>query len=183
MQVARRERENNRRGSFRLVGRYEAYAIDVLRTTFGDWFDTRDVVFSFGPDAGNGRVDGMIDGSIAVEIGTGSPKQIRASLLDLVLYPAPGKLMILVDTPGHPTGRSVMQAATILARGGCSGVVYRLAGNVDTGTDVADLSETVSKYIGETEKNLIRVFDAVDNVDSVVLFDEADRLFGQRTND
>ena len=58
-------------GTFRAVGKYDAYAKDVLRETFGERFDTSDVVFSFGPDAGTGEVDGTIDGNIAVEIGVG----------------------------------------------------------------------------------------------------------------
>ncbi len=44
-----------------------------------------------------------------------------------------------------------------------------------------DLSKTISKYIGETEKNLDRVFDAAEATGSVLLFDEADAIFGKRT--
>lgn len=44
-----------------------------------------------------------------------------------------------------------------------------------------DLSAVVSKYIGETEKNLKRVFDAAEAGGAVLLFDEADALFGKRT--
>lgn len=44
-----------------------------------------------------------------------------------------------------------------------------------------DLATVVSKYIGETEKNLKRVFDACERADVVLFFDEADALFGQRT--
>src|SRR5262249_42719535 len=44
-----------------------------------------------------------------------------------------------------------------------------------------DLSQVVSKYIGETEKNLARVFDAAEDGAAVLLFDEADALFGKRT--
>jgi hypothetical protein len=43
-----------------------------------------------------------------------------------------------------------------------------------------DLSQVVSKYIGETEKNLMRVFDAAEDGGTVLLFDEADALFGKR---
>ena len=43
-----------------------------------------------------------------------------------------------------------------------------------------DLSATVSKYIGETEKNLQRLFDAAETSGAVLLFDEADALFGKR---
>ncbi|HLO85637.1 MAG TPA: ATP-binding protein [Nostocaceae cyanobacterium] len=44
-----------------------------------------------------------------------------------------------------------------------------------------DLSAVVSKYIGETEKNLRKVFDAAEGGGVVLLFDEADALFGKRT--
>jgi SpoVK/Ycf46/Vps4 family AAA+-type ATPase len=44
-----------------------------------------------------------------------------------------------------------------------------------------DLSQVVSKYIGETEKNLRRVFDAAEGGAAILLFDEADALFGKRT--
>ncbi|MBD2343786.1 ATP-binding protein [Anabaena subtropica] len=44
-----------------------------------------------------------------------------------------------------------------------------------------DLSAVVSKYIGETEKNLGRVFDAAELGGVILLFDEADALFGKRT--
>ena len=43
-----------------------------------------------------------------------------------------------------------------------------------------DLAATVSKYIGETEKNLRRLFDAAEASGAVLLFDEADALFGKR---
>jgi SpoVK/Ycf46/Vps4 family AAA+-type ATPase len=44
-----------------------------------------------------------------------------------------------------------------------------------------DLSKIVSKYIGETEKNLRQVFAAVRASDSILFFDEADALFGKRS--
>ena len=52
-----------------------------------------------------------------------------------------------------------------------------------TGRDVykVDLSLVVSKYIGETEKNLARVFDQAQHRDWILFFDEADALFGKRT--
>ncbi|MEM8639354.1 MAG: ATP-binding protein [Cyanobacteria bacterium P01_G01_bin.54] len=43
-----------------------------------------------------------------------------------------------------------------------------------------DLSNIVNKYIGETEKNLKRVFDAAEGSGAMLLFDEADAVFGQR---
>lgn len=53
-----------------------------------------------------------------------------------------------------------------------------------TGRDVyrIDLSQMVSKYIGETEKNLAKVFDRAENKDWILFFDEADALFGKRTS-
>lgn len=44
-----------------------------------------------------------------------------------------------------------------------------------------DLSQLVSKYIGETEKNLEKIFNAAENHDWILFFDEADSLFGKRT--
>src|SRR5689334_24301841 len=44
-----------------------------------------------------------------------------------------------------------------------------------------DLSQVVSKYIGETEKNLRAVFDAAEDSGAILLFDEADALFGKRS--
>ena len=44
-----------------------------------------------------------------------------------------------------------------------------------------DLSSVVNKYIGETEKNLRKLFDAAENSGAIVFFDEADALFGKRS--
>jgi SpoVK/Ycf46/Vps4 family AAA+-type ATPase len=46
---------------------------------------------------------------------------------------------------------------------------------------VIDLSTVVDKYIGETEKNLDRIFTEADRVNGILLFDEADALFGKRS--
>ncbi len=53
-----------------------------------------------------------------------------------------------------------------------------------TGKDVykVDLSMVVSKFIGETEKNLANLFARAENKDWILFFDEADALFGKRTN-
>lgn len=52
------------------------------------------------------------------------------------------------------------------------------------GKDVykVDLSMVVSKFIGETEKNLANLFAKAENKDWILFFDEADALFGKRTN-
>ncbi len=69
---------------------------------------------------------------------------------------------------------------------GPSGTGKTMAGEVlarELGLDLyrIDLSQVVSKYIGETEKNLRRVFDAADEGGAILLFDEADALFGKRS--
>ena len=45
-----------------------------------------------------------------------------------------------------------------------------------------DLSQVVSKYVGETEKNLARIFDIAENKDWILFFDEAESLFSKRTS-
>jgi SpoVK/Ycf46/Vps4 family AAA+-type ATPase len=68
-----------------------------------------------------------------------------------------------------PPGTGKTMAAQIIAR--------------ELGVDLykIDLSGVVSKYIGETEKNLSRIFAAAESSNAVIFFDEADALFGKRT--
>jgi hypothetical protein len=56
-----------------------------------------------------------------------------------------------------------------------------LARELDLELFRVDLASVVSKYIGETEKNLARIFDAAEDGGAVLLFDEADALFGRRS--
>ncbi|MES1164428.1 MAG: AAA family ATPase [Verrucomicrobiota bacterium] len=56
-----------------------------------------------------------------------------------------------------------------------------LAGDLDLDLYKIDLSQVVSKYIGETEKNLGRIFSEAENANGILLFDEADALFGKRS--
>ena len=56
-----------------------------------------------------------------------------------------------------------------------------LAGELALDLYHIDLSQVVSKYIGETEKNLRRVFEAAEEGGAILLFDEADALFGRRS--
>ena len=58
-----------------------------------------------------------------------------------------------------------------------------IASELDLELYQVDLSQVVSKWIGETEKQLSRVFDAAEQGHALLLFDEADALFGQRTAD
>jgi hypothetical protein len=68
-----------------------------------------------------------------------------------------------------PSGTGKTTAAEVLA-GALELDLYRI-----------DLSAIVSKYIGETEKNLRQIFDAAEQSGAILLFDEADALFGKRS--
>ena len=77
------------------------------------------------------------------------------------------------------------QGLKILFAGG-SGTGKTLAAQViatDLGLDVfrVDLATVVSKYIGETERNLDRIFAAAEGSNAILFFDEADALFGKRS--
>ncbi|MCA9662689.1 MAG: ATP-binding protein [Myxococcales bacterium] len=78
----------------------------------------------------------------------------------------PGLRCLFYGPPG--TGKS-MTACLLGAAAGRD--VYKI-----------DLSLVVSKYIGETEKNLGRVFEQAENKDWILFFDEADALFGKRSD-
>jgi SpoVK/Ycf46/Vps4 family AAA+-type ATPase len=56
-----------------------------------------------------------------------------------------------------------------------------LAGELELDLYRIDLASVVSKYIGETEKNLRRLFDAAQESGAILFFDEADALFGKRS--
>jgi AAA+ superfamily predicted ATPase len=78
----------------------------------------------------------------------------------------PGYRVLFYGPPG--TGKTL--TATLLGNQ-FGKEVYRI-----------DLSQVVSKYIGETEKNLEKVFSKAENKDWILFFDEADALFGKRTS-
>jgi AAA+ superfamily predicted ATPase len=77
-----------------------------------------------------------------------------------------GKGLIALFTGSSGTGKTM--AAELLAR--------------EQGVDLykVDLSAVVSKYVGETEKNLSRVFAEAEDANAIIFFDEADALFGKR---
>jgi hypothetical protein len=68
-----------------------------------------------------------------------------------------------------PSGTGKTMAAEVIAR--------------DTKLDLykVDLASVISKYVGETEKNLDRIFRAAENASAILFFDEADALFGKRS--
>lgn len=120
----------------------------------------------------------------------------RAEKKDLVLPEAQRRM--LDDIAAH-----VRQRALVYERWGFAsksqrglGISALFVGDSGTGKTMAaevlakelrldlyriDLSQVVSKYIGETEKNLKKVFDAAESGGAILLFDEADALFGKRS--
>jgi hypothetical protein len=80
---------------------------------------------------------------------------------------ARGLSITALFTGGSGTGKTL--AAEVLAK------------ELDLDLFRIDLSQVVSKYIGESEKNLRRVFDAAEEGGAILLFDEADALFGKRS--
>jgi hypothetical protein len=115
---------------------------------------------------------------------------------DLVLPEQPYQL--LREIARHARQRAKVYESWGFARKGARGLGLSalFAGPSGTGKTLAaevlaaelqldlyriDLSQVVSKYIGETEKNLRQVFDAAESGGVVLLFDEADALFGKRS--
>ncbi|NJM80652.1 MAG: ATP-binding protein [Flavobacterium sp.] len=85
---------------------------------------------------------------------------------DMKKHVLPGLRTLFYGPPG--TGKTL--TATLLGKE-FNRPVYRI-----------DLSQVVSKYIGETEQNLEKIFNQAENKDWILLFDEADALFGKRTS-
>ncbi|NBE52173.1 ATP-binding protein [Streptomyces boluensis] len=120
----------------------------------------------------------------------------EAGWTDLVLHDR--QTSVLREIVAHVRQRATVHQewgfAATLRRG--LGVTALFAGGSGTGKTLAaevmakelgldlfiiDLSQVVSKYIGETEKNLRKVFDAAERGGALLLFDEADALFGKRS--
>jgi len=120
-----------------------------------------------------------------------------AATWDELVLPEPQR-QILHDVAAHIRQRArVYETWGFAAKGARGlGISALFAGASGTGKTMAaevlanelrldlyriDLSQVVSKYIGETEKNLRRVFDAAEEGGAILLFDEADALFGKRS--
>lgn len=111
------------------------------------------------------------------------PDDVTAQLHELVQRAA-ARARVL-DTWGFAHVLSRGKGTTALFAGP-SGTGKTLAAEImarDLGLDLyqIDLSSVVSKYIGETEKNLDRIFRAAEHANAVLFFDEADALFGKRS--
>ena len=120
----------------------------------------------------------------------------RATWTDLVL--SPGQLKALRQVAADARARMPATDPSTRGRAGAAstGMVVVFAGASGTGKTLAaevlanelgrslyriDLSRVASKYIGETEKNLELLFDKAEADDAILLFDEADALFGKRS--
>ena len=110
----------------------------------------------------------------------------------------PDRKSLLVEALNRLTHQgTVLERWRFLAgRPGARGVRVLLSGPPGTGKTlsaevmasslgadlmVVDISRVVSKWIGETEKHLAQAFDAAERAQAILLFDEADALFGKRT--
>ena len=94
------------------------------------------------------------------------------------------KLLLLVDTPGHSTKRSVGQAGAILAETNNPGIVIRLSGNstadeAHVESDQRKVSDVVGSYLNGVEQNHVRIVDMVEDIDTVHSFGNAERISGQ----
>jgi SpoVK/Ycf46/Vps4 family AAA+-type ATPase len=92
--------------------------------------------------------------------------QHKASAIAAEIHSPKNKKILFIGEPG--TGKKTM--ASLFAQQ-LNKEIYRI-----------DLSMVVSKYIGETEKNLKKIFDAAAHKNWILFFDEAEALFGKRTN-
>ena len=115
---------------------------------------------------------------------------------DLVLPPMPVRMLRELVTrvrqrdlvlgewrmrPGGGRGRGVTALFAGESGTGKTMSAEVVAGELGLELYTINLATVVDKYVGETEKNLERIFSEVDGVNGVLLFDEADALFGKRS--
>jgi MoxR-like ATPase len=142
-------------------------------------------------------LEGAIGRRLSLRLGTFGAVVSRKALMDELVLPED-----VIDTLRDMIAM-VRERAQILERWGYQrhlgisrGVAGLYSGEPGTGKTMAasvvaselglelvriDLSAVVSKYVGETEKNLGRIFDEAQDAHAMLLFDEADSLFGKRT--
>jgi hypothetical protein len=169
----------------------------------------RAVCASVAPAAGDARHLPQAIGGLGTALWRACRSQARPRLDDLAqrIRPVATWDDLVLPAASQATLREiavqVRQRATVYGRWGFGeranrglGISVLFAGASGTGKTMAaevlateldldvyriDLSQVVSKYIGETEKNLRRVFDAAEEGGAILLFDEADAIFGKRS--
>lgn len=131
-----------------------AFGIDFPARRIATALDWEDLVLAPDLRARIGEIEAWMRHGAAFRTGWGMEGRVR-----------PGFRALFHGPPG--TGKTL--TATLIGKA--------------TGRDVyrVDLSSVVSKYIGETEKNLAALFDRAERRDWILFFDEADALFGRRT--
>jgi len=135
------------------MGIHDDYGKSLLRRAGGSRYDTSGTnSFSFGLDAGEARLDGVIAEDIVVEIESRTDKQIRGALLDLILHPYPKKLMLLIPMHMNSVERTRRQCEAVLAR---FDVLHR----------IVVLQGTGSEPMLECDTELVRV--AIEELDRV----------------
>jgi hypothetical protein len=111
------------------------------------------------------------------------PADIHDSIVELVARIRHRRTVY--DTWGFDQVMSTSRGLTALFQGGPGTGKTLVASAIanELGLDLyrIDLSRVMSKWIGETEQNLAKVFDAAEEGQALILFDEADSLFGKRT--
>jgi hypothetical protein len=111
------------------------------------------------------------------------PDELRRGLGELVEQAATRNHVLegagFTATPGQPRGVTAVFAGP--SGTGKTFAARIVAGELGLPLYAINLAATVSKYIGETERNLETVFAAAERSDAVLLFDEADALFGRRS--
>jgi hypothetical protein len=111
------------------------------------------------------------------------PEEVAAQLR-LLLVHARQRLRVLEEWGfGARLGRGLGLGALFAGPSGTGKTLAAeaIAGELELEVFRVDLSRVVSKYIGETERNLRRIFDSAECGEALLLFDEADALFGRRT--
>ncbi len=120
----------------------------------------------------------------------------RYSWADIILPPDQVSILqeIVATVRGRPTVLETWQVGQKLASS--AGVTVLFAGSPGTGKTMGaelvaselkldlykiDLSTVISKYIGETEKNLEKIFQEAERSNAILFFDEADAIFGKRS--
>jgi hypothetical protein len=111
------------------------------------------------------------------------PHRLREALEDLVFEARDRQMFWEQDGARRlfPQGRGLIALFTGPPGTGKTMAAQVLAGELSLDLFRVDLSSVVSKYVGETSQNLERILSRAAHVDAVLLFDEADALFGRRT--
>ncbi|MEO8705521.1 MAG: ATP-binding protein, partial [Kofleriaceae bacterium] len=147
-------------------------------------------------DSGH-RLDAAIRQHLESRLGTTATRVTRLATWSQVILPADiqdslteliariRQRRVVFDRWGFDRITSTARGVTALFQGGPGTGKTLVASAIanELGMDLyrVDLSRVMSKWIGETEQNLAKLFDAAEDGNAIILFDEADSLFAKRT--